>query len=51
MAKRGFVLVPLAEIAPDLTVPGTGSTVSDLLSSLDVPASEIRKVSGPPPVA
>lgn len=28
--ERAFVLEPLAEIAPDLTVPGLGSTVRDL---------------------
>jgi 2-amino-4-hydroxy-6-hydroxymethyldihydropteridine diphosphokinase len=30
MAVRPFVLQPLAEIAPDLMVPGTGETVSAL---------------------
>lgn len=33
--ERAFVLVPLVEIAPDLIVPGTDQTVSDLLSELD----------------
>lgn len=28
MHERAFVLVPLAEIAPDLTIPGKGSVVS-----------------------
>lgn len=33
--ERAFVLVPLAEISPDLMVPGTDQTVSDLLEALD----------------
>jgi 2-amino-4-hydroxy-6-hydroxymethyldihydropteridine diphosphokinase len=31
LAERAFVLVPLAELAPDLTVPGRGEKVSRLL--------------------
>lgn len=34
IAERAFVLVPLAEFAPDLLVPGRGS-VRDLLDRLD----------------
>lgn len=33
--ERAFVLVPLVEIAPDLTIPGTDQVVSDLLLELD----------------
>lgn len=33
--ERGFVLVPLAEIAPTLEIPGRG-TVADLLAAIDV---------------
>jgi 2-amino-4-hydroxy-6-hydroxymethyldihydropteridine diphosphokinase len=33
MAERRFVLAPLAEIDPDLVVPGTGTTVRDMLES------------------
>lgn len=29
MAERAFVLVPLAEVAPDLVIPGTGRSVRD----------------------
>ena len=32
---RAFVLVPLAEISPNLKIPGTDQTISDLLANLD----------------
>ncbi len=34
MHERGFVLVPLTEIAPDTVVPGRGETVASLLNGL-----------------
>lgn len=35
MLERGFVLVPLAEIAPRLIVPGQTLTVADLCAKVD----------------
>jgi 2-amino-4-hydroxy-6-hydroxymethyldihydropteridine diphosphokinase len=42
LAERAFMLVPLADLAPDLEIPGVGKTVSELLKNLD--ASGIRKL-------
>jgi len=41
IAERTFVLVPLAEIAPDLVVPGRGR-VGDLLARLD--AADVERL-------
>ena len=35
IARRAFVLLPLAELAPELEVPGLG-TVSDMLAGLEI---------------
>lgn len=43
IAERGFVIVPLAEIAPDWCHPVTGRTARDLLK--DVPAAGLRRIS------
>jgi len=35
MLERGFVLLPLAEIEPELIIPGTRNTVSNYLQKVD----------------
>ncbi len=35
LAERAFVLVPLAELAPELPVPGSGRSVGQLLAAQD----------------
>ncbi len=45
MHLRRFVLVPLAELDPDLLHPGLEICVGDLLSQLP-PAPEVRVVAG-----
>lgn len=37
MHRREFVLRPLAEVAPGMTVPGLGTTVAGLLAALGAP--------------
>jgi 2-amino-4-hydroxy-6-hydroxymethyldihydropteridine diphosphokinase len=44
IADRGFVLLPLAEIAPEMVHPGNGLTIIELLSRLEKPIG-VRKVS------
>jgi 2-amino-4-hydroxy-6-hydroxymethyldihydropteridine diphosphokinase len=46
MARRRFVLAPLAELRADLVVPGTGATVGGLLE--DAPELDIAPVGGYP---
>jgi 2-amino-4-hydroxy-6-hydroxymethyldihydropteridine diphosphokinase len=48
LAERAFVLVPLAEIAPEVVVPGLGVDVSALLSALGDRVRGARRIGGPP---
>jgi 2-amino-4-hydroxy-6-hydroxymethyldihydropteridine diphosphokinase len=34
MTERGFVLIPLADVAPDWRHPGSGQTISELVAAL-----------------
>jgi len=47
LVGRAFVLLPLAEIAPNWVHPATGQPLADLLASLD-PAQIIRPLESPP---
>ncbi|MHB1005865.1 MAG: 2-amino-4-hydroxy-6-hydroxymethyldihydropteridine diphosphokinase [Chloroflexota bacterium] len=44
MCERPFALVPLAALAPDLGVPGTGATVAEHLAR--VGRQDVRKLEG-----
>ncbi len=36
LQERAFILAPLADLAPDLAIPGTGKTVAEFLAHLDI---------------
>jgi 2-amino-4-hydroxy-6-hydroxymethyldihydropteridine diphosphokinase len=42
LARRSFVLAPLADVAPDMIVPPGGRTVGELLA--DVDTAQVRRV-------
>jgi len=44
---RAFVLIPLAEVAPDLRFPGEASTVSEMVTLLN-DIDGVTRVGGPP---
>jgi 7,8-dihydro-6-hydroxymethylpterin-pyrophosphokinase len=47
MTRRAFVLVPLAEIAPDAVLPTTGQTVAVLAGSVEG-SDSVRRLSDMP---
>jgi len=47
MHDRAFVLVPLAEVAPNLVHPRSGKTIRELLDRLEDWSSGIRRIAGP----
>jgi 2-amino-4-hydroxy-6-hydroxymethyldihydropteridine diphosphokinase len=48
--ERAFVLVPLAEVAPDLVIPGGTESVSELVAALGDVSGKVQCVGGPPTV-
>lgn len=48
LIERAFALLPLAEIAPDLVVPGGTATVAQLADAAGAAGAEVRLIGGPP---
>lgn len=48
MWERGFVLIPLQEIAPDYVCPVTGMEISEMVSKLDSKSREVKKIGSVP---
>jgi len=48
IAERAFVLVPFAEVAPEVEVPGTGATVSQLLERLGETEGAVNRIGDAP---
>ena len=46
--ERAFVLVPLAELAPDLSLPDDTETVRERVAALGDIAGGVRRVGDPP---
>ena len=46
--ERAFVLVPLAELAPDLSLPGDTETVRERVAALGDVGGSVQRVGGPP---
>ena len=44
MAERGFVLIPLSDIAPDWSHPFTGRSVQSLIADLSQEQRKVRKL-------
>lgn len=44
MWERGFVLIPLQEIAPDYVCPVTGMSISEMISRLNGENGEVKRV-------
>lgn len=44
--SRAYVLIPLAEIAPDFVCPKTGIAVSNLVANLGTGAGGVERISG-----
>jgi len=46
LRERGFVLVPLVEIEPDIVLPPEGVRAKDILRDIDLGKYWVRKISG-----